>query len=71
MEEIRNNSRELADLADGIIQDVDDPLILQPASLDLATIKKKAGDDLVRMTTLVCSLRNKFTTSFCGIVVKV
>jgi len=24
-----------------------DPLILQPASLDLATLKKRAGDDLV------------------------
>jgi hypothetical protein len=34
-------------MANSIIQDIVDPLILQPASLDLATLKKRAGDDLV------------------------
>jgi len=47
VEEIRTSCRELALLADSIIQDIMDPLILQPASLDLATLKKRAGDDLV------------------------
>jgi hypothetical protein len=47
VEEIRTSCKELARLADSIIQDVMDPLILQPASLDLATLKKRAGDDLV------------------------
>nr|CAD7262939.1 unnamed protein product [Timema shepardi] len=46
VEEIRSSCKELANLADSIIQDIVDPLILQPASLDLATLKKRAGDDL-------------------------
>jgi connector enhancer of kinase suppressor of Ras 2 len=47
VEEIRTSCKKLAQLADSIIQDIVDPLILQPASLDLATLKKRAGDDLV------------------------
>lgn len=47
VETIRTSCNELARLADSIIQDIMDPLILQPASLDLATLKKRAGDDLV------------------------
>jgi connector enhancer of kinase suppressor of Ras 2 len=47
VEEIRTSCKELARLADSIIQDIVDPLILQPASLDLATLKKRAGGDLV------------------------
>ncbi|EFN72679.1 Connector enhancer of kinase suppressor of ras 3 [Camponotus floridanus] len=46
IEEIRTTCDQLAKLADYIIQDTDDPMILQPASLDLATLKKKSGDDL-------------------------
>ncbi|XP_066991200.2 uncharacterized protein cnk isoform X2 [Anabrus simplex] len=46
VEEIRRNCDQLACLADSIIRDIGDPLVLQPASLDLATLKKKAGDDL-------------------------
>ncbi|XP_029177228.1 uncharacterized protein LOC114945264 isoform X1 [Nylanderia fulva] len=46
IEEIRTTCDQLAKLADYIIQDNDDPMILQPASLDLATLKKKSGDDL-------------------------
>ncbi|XP_069700872.1 connector enhancer of kinase suppressor of ras 2 isoform X2 [Periplaneta americana] len=46
VEEIRSSCKELARLADSIIQDIVDPLILQPASLDLATLKKRARDDL-------------------------
>jgi hypothetical protein len=47
VEEIRTSCENLARLADSIIRDIMDPLILQPASLDLATLKKRAGDDLV------------------------
>lgn len=47
IEEIRTTCGQLAKLADYIIQDIADPMILQPASLDLATLKKKSGDDLV------------------------
>nr|XP_012216845.1 PREDICTED: uncharacterized protein LOC105668809 isoform X1 [Linepithema humile] len=46
IEEIRTTCGQLARLADYIIQDIADPMILQPASLDLATLKKKSGDDL-------------------------
>ncbi|XP_076060502.1 connector enhancer of ksr isoform X2 [Oratosquilla oratoria] len=42
---IRECCRTLAELSDKIIQDINDPLIIQPASLDVATIKKKADDD--------------------------
>ena len=47
IEEIRNTCEQLGKLADYIIQDIADPMILQPASLDLATLKKRPGDDLV------------------------
>ncbi|XP_071643471.1 uncharacterized protein Cnk isoform X3 [Temnothorax longispinosus] len=46
VEEIRTACNKLAKLADYIIQDITDPIILQPASLDLATLKKKSSDDL-------------------------
>ncbi|XP_076765350.1 connector enhancer of ksr isoform X4 [Xylocopa sonorina] len=46
IQEIRTICGQLAKLADYIIQDITDPMILQPASLDLATLKKKTGDDL-------------------------
>lgn len=49
VEEIRTSCGKLAAIADGIIQDITDPLILQPASLDLATLRKRGGDDLVSM----------------------
>lgn len=48
IEEIRTTCGQMAKLADYIIQDVADPMILQPSSLDLATLKKRPGDDLVR-----------------------
>lgn len=48
IEEIRSTCEQLAKLADYIIQDVADPMILQPVTLDLATLKKKPGDELVR-----------------------
>ncbi|KAJ8920841.1 hypothetical protein NQ315_015633 [Exocentrus adspersus] len=38
---IRKICEELAKMADHIIQEIMDPMILQPASLDLATLKKK------------------------------
>ncbi|XP_034238099.1 uncharacterized protein LOC117643365 [Thrips palmi] len=46
VEEIRSSCAKLSAIADGIIQDIADPLILQPASLDLATLRKRGGDDL-------------------------
>lgn len=47
VEEIRTSSGRLAVLADSIIQDIQDPLLLQPASLELVTLKKRSSDDLV------------------------
>ena len=47
IEEIRTTCGQMAKLADYIVQDIADPMILQPASLDLATLKKRPGDDLV------------------------
>ncbi len=35
----------MADLADALIRDAQDPLVLQPTYLDIATAKKKAADD--------------------------
>lgn len=55
IEKIRTTCGQLARLADYIIQDIVDPMILQPASLDLATLKKKSGDDLVSFQ-LLCSI---------------
>lgn len=52
IEEIRTICGQLAKLADYIIQEITDPMILQPASLDLATLKKKPGDDLVSLKTI-------------------
>lgn len=46
IEEIRSTCEQLAKLADYIIQDVLDPMILQPVTLDLATLKKRPGDEL-------------------------
>lgn len=45
MDVIKVCCMKLADLSDTLIRDVDDPLILQPASLDVATAKKRPGDD--------------------------
>ena len=42
---IQDCCEELAQLADILIRDVDDPLILQPATLDIATVKRKPNDD--------------------------
>ncbi|KAI4490984.1 hypothetical protein M0802_010560 [Mischocyttarus mexicanus] len=46
IEEIRSTCEQLAKLADYVIQDVADPMILQPVTLDLATLKKRPGDEL-------------------------
>ncbi|KAF2367704.1 CRIC domain [Trinorchestia longiramus] len=43
---IMDNCNELSKIADDIIQNDRDPLIIQPASLVVATIKKKHDDDL-------------------------
>ena len=36
---------ELANLSDTLIRDVNDPIILQPASLDIATAKRRTEDE--------------------------
>lgn len=51
IEYIRESCKLLAELADALIQSVDDSLLLQPASLDLATLKKRPGDHLVSYIT--------------------
>ncbi|CAB0007571.1 unnamed protein product [Nesidiocoris tenuis] len=44
--DMKDASSKLAKLTDSIVQEMTDPLILQPASLELATIKKRSSDDL-------------------------
>lgn len=44
VETISNVADKLAKVADYIIQDVSDPMVLQPASLDLVTLKKRESD---------------------------
>ncbi|XP_023248126.1 uncharacterized protein LOC106642128 isoform X3 [Copidosoma floridanum] len=46
MDEIKTTCGEMALLADHVIQDISDPMILQPSTLDVARLKKKSGDDL-------------------------
>merc|ERR1719411_719138 len=46
MDVIRSCCDKLASLADKVIQEFTDPFILQPASLDVATVRKKAEEDL-------------------------
>ena len=41
----RDCCEELANMADTLIRDVNDPIILQPASLDIATVKRKTDDE--------------------------
>ncbi|XP_055546244.1 uncharacterized protein LOC129730721 [Wyeomyia smithii] len=44
VEMIHNVADKLAKIADYIIQDISDPMVLQPASLDLVTLKKRESD---------------------------
>ena len=46
---IRSCCDKLALLADKVIQEFTDPFILQPASLDVATVRKKAEEELGRV----------------------
>ncbi|XP_058168298.1 uncharacterized protein LOC131282774 [Anopheles ziemanni] len=41
---IRQNAIKLANIGEYIIKDITDPIILQPASLDLVTLKKRESD---------------------------
>lgn len=41
----RDCCEQLANLSDTLIRDVNDPIILQPASLDIATAKRKTDDE--------------------------
>jgi len=43
---VRDCCDKLADVADQVIQEVRDPLLLQPASLDVATVRKKTQEEL-------------------------
>ena len=45
MKTIKECCKQLADYSDKLIQDLADPLILQPASLDVVTVRKSPGDD--------------------------
>lgn len=47
LESIFEIAKQLAQLADHIIQESQDSLILQPATLDVATLKKRSGESLV------------------------
>lgn len=42
--QIRTTAEKLANLADYIIQDITDPMILQPATLELVTLKKRESE---------------------------
>lgn len=44
---IREGCISLVDITDMIVCDFLDPLVLQPASLDVATVKKKPEEDVV------------------------
>lgn len=47
VENIFEIAKQLAQCADHIIQENQDSLILQPATLDVATLKKRSGESLV------------------------
>lgn len=47
VENIFEIAKQLAQHADHVIQESQDSLILQPASLDVATLKKRSGESLV------------------------
>lgn len=42
--QIRLTAEKLSKLADYIIQDISDPIILQPATLNLVTLKKRESE---------------------------
>lgn len=44
VDQIRMTAEKLAKLADYIIQDISDPMLLQPASLNLVTLKKRESE---------------------------
>ncbi|KAJ8673001.1 hypothetical protein QAD02_004262 [Eretmocerus hayati] len=46
IEEIRTTCEQMAKVADYFIQDVADPIIIQPSYLEQVTLKKRPGDDL-------------------------
>ena len=48
---IRQGCISLAGITDKIICEFVDPLVLQPASLDVATVKKKPEEDLVLLNS--------------------
>jgi hypothetical protein len=74
IEVIKACCKRLAELSDTLIQNLNDPLILQPASLDVASTKKRPGDEdcgLVLDTTwpgthMVSELRFGSLAHQCG-----
>jgi hypothetical protein len=65
IDNIRQSCQQLAELADSFIQGIDDSLLLQPASLDLATLKKRPGDHLV--STISAFSRVRLVAGFYNI----
>lgn len=56
MQVIRQGCISLAGITDKIVCEFVDPLVLQPASLDVATVKKKPEEDLVLLNNLsICN----------------
>lgn len=44
IKQINDLTKKLSNLADYIIQDITDPMLLQPSYLDLVTLKKKESE---------------------------
>ncbi|CAN7945820.1 unnamed protein product, partial [Ixodes hexagonus] len=65
---IQNSCKNLADLCDMIIQECNDSLIIQPASLDVATVKKKPEEEWVGPLTFPTStVEREINSSYSGI----
>lgn len=45
--------RVIMETCDGLVMNSKDPLVVQPASLELAIIRKKQGEELVKKSNLV------------------
>lgn len=70
VENIFEIAKQLAQHADQIIQESQDSLILQPASLDVATLKKRSGESLV-MYMNTCSNYLIYILSFQIFIAKI
>lgn len=69
VENIFEIAKQLSQLADHVIQESQDSLILQPATLDVATLKKRSGESLVyAQKILKYILKEKFLS--CNLIIK-